>query len=339
MGSKKAIISLAFFSVVLLAATMAFNYFVDPQCYYQCGTVDLKNKTVNTYYKVAQTIVAQPDAQVIILGSSRGENTSPLWVQNLSGLKTLNLSVSGAELKSKMAFLNIALEKTKVQKVIWLADYFELITKNSDAKIKNTPALRKYLKGENSELSFSVVLSDLQGLLNHNTTEASIFFLNHQEQTTITQGAGFDIDSQKCDSADFAGKETTESLKNEVGILYQNYSRGVLVPPQDSQEWDSFKAMVVMLESRGVELVVVIPPYHPDFTARLQAEYPELYQKHLDWINRLSGVASSKTKVLNYFAGISSTQGTPAYWNDGVHFTCKSSNLMLKDVVSSWGSK
>lgn len=339
MSSKKAIISLAIFSVLLLVATMAFNFFVDPQCYYQCGTVDLKSKTVNTYYKVAQTIIAQPDAQVIILGSSRGENTSPLWVQNMSGLKTLNLSVSGADLKSKLAFLNIALEKTKVEKVIWLADYFELITKNSDAKIKNTPALRKYLKSDSRERSFSVVLNDLQGLLNHNTTEASMFFLNHQEQTVITQGAGSDIDYQNCDSDEFAGKETPESLKMEVDILYQNYSRGVLAPLQDDQEWESFKSMVAMLEARGVQLVVVIPPYHPDFSERLQAEHPELFQKHLEWVNRLSDLSSSKTNVLNYFKGIPSTQGTPAYWNDGVHFTCKSSSLMLRDLVSAWKTK
>ncbi|MFM6927934.1 MAG: hypothetical protein ACKOX6_05680 [Bdellovibrio sp.] len=336
MDSKKALISLASLLAVFLIGTMVFNYVVDPQCYYRCDSIDINKKTVNSYYKVAQSIVAQPDNQVVILGSSRGENTSPLWVQKHSGLKTINLSVSGAELTSKMAFLNIALESGKIKKVIWLADYFELITKNANAKIKNTPSLRKYLKDKGGGASLSSTLNDIQGLLNHNTTEASFFFLSHEEQTAINQGAGSDIDFESCDSEQFAGKESPESLRNEVDILYQNYSRSVLAPPQSEDEWIVFQEMFKMLESRGVELVVVIPPYHPDFIARLKKEHPDLYQKHLAWVKRIAQSAGGATKVLNYFEGIPGSLATPAYWNDGVHFTCKSSSLMLKSIVSAW---
>ena len=281
MSSKSALKLLAVLIVLLLGGVMAFNYYIDSQCYYRCSTISAENRTLNTYYRVAQTIVAQPDAQLVILGSSRGESTSPLWVQELTGLKSLNLSASGSELTSKLAFLNIALENTKVQKVIWLADYFELITKNRDIKIKNTPALRKYLPDAGDSKSWGVLMGDVQGLLNHNTTEASIHFLNHHADTVITLGAGAEIDFQQCVTPEFKGKRTPEELEKEIDMIYQNYSHEVLVPPQDERELETFKKMVANLETRGIDLVIVIPPYHPEFGARLKSEHPEIFERHL----------------------------------------------------------
>lgn len=334
MSSKDALKSLAVFVVLLLGGVMAFNYYMDSQCYYRCSTISVENRTLNRYYKVAQTIVAQPDAQLIILGSSRGETTPPLWIQSLTGLKTLNLSASGSELTSKLAFLNIALENAKIQRVIWLADYFELITQNRDIKIKNTPALRKYLNDNGETKSWSVVASDIQGLLNHNTTEASIHFLNHHAETVITQGEGSDIDYAHCESLEFKGKETPESLKKEIDMIYQSYSHDVLVPPQDEHEWSTFKKMVANLESRGIDLKIVIPPYHPEFAARLKSERPDIYERHLKWIQQLKGLKSHKTDVVDYFSGVPSSDATPVYWNDGIHFTCKSAMIMLKNVIA-----
>ena len=335
MDSKIALKLLAAFIVLLLGGVMGFNYYIDSQCYYRCMTISAENRTLNKYYKVAQTVVAQPDAQLVILGSSRGETTPPLWVQELSGLKTLNLSAPGSELTSKLAFLNVALESAKIQKVIWLADYFELITKNRDIKIENTPALRKYVRDGSDVKTWTVIANDIQGLLNHNTTEASIYFLNHQADTFIAQGAATNMDYKHCASSDFKGKETPDSLKIEIDKIYQSYSHDILVPPQDEREWETFKKMVANLESRGVELVIVIPPYHPEFSGRLKSEHPEIYERHFAWIKKLKTLNSGKTKVVDNFAGIPGTDDTPVSWDDGIHFTCKAAMIMLKDVVSS----
>lgn len=335
MNSKNAIRSLAVFAVLSLGGVMAFNYYIDSQCYYRCGTISVENRTLNRYYKVAQTIVAQPDAQLVILGSSRGESTSPLWVEKVTGLKTLNLSASGSELTSKLAFLNIAIENTKVQKVIWLADYFELITKNRDIKIKNTPALRKYLNEDSDNKSWAVLFSDVQGLLNHNTTEASIHFLNHHDETVIDQGAGSEIDFEKCQDPGFKGKRTQAELQKEIEMIYQSYSHEVLVPPQDEREWNTFKKMVGNLESRGIDLTIVIPPYHPEFVARLKKEHPEIYERHLVWVKQLLQLKSKTTHVVEFFGGVPQGDETPVYWDDGIHFTCKAAMIMLKDVVAS----
>lgn len=336
MKSLKSLFVLAGSIVVLLVGIAVFNYQVDPQCYYGCAEIETSRKTLNTYYQVGQRILAFPKTEVVILGSSRGENTPPLWVESVSGMKTLNLSASGAELGTKLAFLKIAEEKTSLRKVIWLADYFELISENADAKIKNTPALRKYLKGVVSTDSYSQRLRDLQGLIDHNTLEASIHFLSNKQQTVVTQGAGSDIDYQLCASPQFVGKETPESLKKEVDLLYQSYTAAVIKPEQNSESWDAFVHEVTSLAKKDIEVIVVITPYHPEFLRKLKVEHKDIYERHQKWISKLNDLRSQRVQVLDFFEGLPKDDGSPAYWNDGVHFTCRSSILMLEKTVQSW---
>ncbi|WP_374079879.1 hypothetical protein [Bdellovibrio bacteriovorus] len=339
MNSLKSLFILAGSIVVLLLGIAAFNYQIDPQCYYGCKEIDPNRATLNTYYQVAQRILAFPKTEVVILGSSRGENTPPLWIEEKTGLKTLNLSASGAELGTKLAFLTIAKENTQLKKVIWLADYFELISENADAKIKNTPALRKYLEGVVVDGEFRQKLHDIQGLIDHNTLEASIYFLNNKDKTKLTQGAGSDIDYRFCESSEFKGKETTESLKKEVDLLYQSYTSAVIKPLQNKKAWNNFANELASVAQKGVDVYVVITPYHPEFLRRLKAEHKDIYENHLKWIENIQGLASQGIKVLNYFDGISHTDESPTYWNDGVHFTCRSSMLMLEDLVKSWNQR
>lgn len=323
--------------VTLLGGIGIFNYVVDPQCYYGCNTIDPQRRTLNTYYQVAQRIVAHPEAEAVILGSSRGENTPPLWVESVTGLKTLNLSASGAELATKLTFVKIAEENTKIKKVIWLADYFELITENADAKIKNTPVLRKYLKGDVvSEKGLRQSVHDVLGLIDHNLLEASLYFLKNKDATAITQGAGSHIDYSACESASYPGKETEESLKKEVDLLYQSYSTRVLVPPQSEKAWEEFKGEMQRLAAKNIEVNIVVTPYHPAFLRRLQKEHPKMYQAHYQWISKLQGLSGQGIKVFNYFDGMSGTEETPSYWNDGVHFTCRYSMMLLKEVIHNW---
>lgn len=336
MSALKSLFVLAASIVVLLGGIAAFNYQVDPQCYYGCAEVDPHRRTLNTYYQVAQRILAFPETQIVILGSSRGETTPPLWIEQETSKKTLNLSASGAELATKLAFLKIAEENTKLSKVLWLADYFELISENADAKIKNTPALRKYLKSVGPESGIKQRVRDLQGLIDHNTFEASLHFLGDKSATRITQGAGSDINYAACKEASFGGKETPESLRKEVDLLYQSYTARVIKPSQNPQAWDEFAAAMTALVKKNIEVVVLVTPYHPEFLRRLKLEHKDIYEQHQNWIAKVQGLAAHGVRVLNAFEGIPRDDGSPSFWNDGVHFTCRSSILMLENTVRSW---
>lgn len=331
MSAKNSIITLLICILVLLGGIAVFNFSVDPQCYYSCSEVDTNKRTLNTYYQAAQRLLAYPSTQVIILGSSRGETTPPLWVEKTTGLPTLNLSVSGAELATKIAFLKIAQEKTQLRKVIWLADYFELIQRNADAKIKNTPALKKYLKTagtSSAEVQDSLAL--IQSLVDHNTLEASLHFLKARKGISLTKGPGSDISDEHCKSAEFKGKETPESLKKEVDLIYESYVSGVINASQDESAWLEFQKTVRSVAEQGIEVQVVVAPYHPQFLMRLKQEYPEIYTRHLVWLQRIHSLRADKVTVSDYFLGFPWADESPVFWNDGVHFTCKSAILMLE---------
>ncbi|WP_415062030.1 hypothetical protein [Bdellovibrio sp.] len=330
MNAIKALGILTGSILVFMAAIAGFNFVVDSQCYYRCETIDPQRRTLNSYYRVAQRIHAFPETEVVILGSSRGETTPPLWIESATGMKTLNLSAAGSELSSKLTFLKIAQENTKLRKVIWFADYFELISETTDAKLKNTPALRRYVGEESSALSFRQWLRELQSLIDHNTLEASLYFLNNAEETQLNQGAGSTIDYKLCESSEFKGKETPESLAKEVELLYQNYAARVLPPSQSLKAQEQFIQEMSTLAAKGIEVIVVITPYHPTFLKRLKAEHADIYQRHLDWISKIETLSSRGVRVLNYFAGLPGDDGSPALWDDGVHFTCRGSMAMLK---------
>ncbi len=319
--------------VILLGGIAYFNIHTDPQCFYSCPEIDVNRPTLNAYYQVAKTIVAHPDTELIILGSSRGQTTPPLWVQEVTGLKTLNLSSQGAEFVTKLAFVNIAEEKTKLKQVIWLADYFELISENADPKIKNTPALRKYLEGNNAVVENASWVDAFKTLIDHNTTEASIQFKQRGGLPPEAQGAASNTDYKACGSAEFKGYESEEVLKREVEMLYQNYTKRVLVSPHNPKMFEAFSGKMKALAAKGIDVLIVVTPYHPDFLLKMKAEFPEMYQRHLDWIEKLKTLQGEKIRVVDSLASIPDGDSTPAYWNDGVHFNCKGAMTLLRPLL------
>ena len=315
-------------------AVAAFDYQVDPMCYYHCDRVDISKKTANFYYQAAQKVLAYPDTQLVILGSSRGQTTSPVWIEKITGLKSLNLSLGAAEMTSKIAFLNLALEKTRLRKVLWYADYFELIPEDADIKIKTTPALQTYLETEREEINPMTrvfgKMNNLLELIDHNTLEASFYTLTKNSvENHLDQGVGSGIDFEKCQKPDFKGDRTPLQLEKEAGQTYDSYSRKVLKPPQSSKAWGLFLKKIGELEQKNIQVTVVIPPYNPVFAHRLEGEFSDLYAKHRRWVQNLVNLKYSNLKVLNYFDGIPQDDSSPRFWNDGVHFTCKGVINML----------
>jgi len=333
MNALKAIILAGGLTVILLLGVATFNYNIDPMCFYQCEKVELGKTTLNTYYQVAQKIFAHPKAEIVILGSSRGQTTPPLWIEKETGHQTLNLSMGGAELSAKMAFLNIAIEQTKVKKVLWFADYFELLSELADVKIKSTPALRSYLATDQDHSKLSHILSDIIGLIDHNTLEASFYSLEHSSQSQLDQGTGSGLDFDRCQSENYQGEKSNREMEKEIGFSYDTYSRKILRPEQSKKAWIQFVNKLEFLNSKNIDVVIIIPPYNPIFSSRLANQYPEIFARHRKWIDDLKNLKISRIKVVDYFNSIPNDDGTPRYWNDGVHFTCRGAIEMLKHEI------
>lgn len=329
MKALRALIVLGLSSLLLIGSIAGFNYAIDAQCYYRCPEVSKDKRTLNQFYQMAQRLLIYPDTEIVVLGSSRGESTPPLWIQKVTGKRTLNLSVEGAEFSTKKAFLKIAQEKNPIKTVYWFADYFDLISETQDTKIKKTPALRRYLRRETSKNSWRQQAAWFQGLIDHNTTSASLRYLKRPPPAVLGQGSSNHLD-HTCDIGTFEGKETSASLATKINILYDVYTQKVLRPPQNDDVWADFEVEMRSLVQKNIKVVVVILPYHPEFLRRLKNQHPDLYKMHQVWASRIGQLEAEGVEVLNYLEGFEGDDGSPQYWDDGVHFTCFSAIKMLK---------
>ncbi|MEN0059736.1 MAG: hypothetical protein AAGB31_12930, partial [Bdellovibrio sp.] len=184
-------------TMALMASVVGFVYIQDPLCFYRCENIELGRPSQNVYYHAAQTAKAHPDAQVLILGSSRGETTSPLWVQERTGLKTLNLSQGGADLILKIILAKVSVEsEASLKRIIWLGDFFELISQNTDAKVFLTQAFDRNLPEILRRQSVVHSLKKVQKLTDHNTFEAALAGFSGEMRSLESVGSGEGIDYQ-----------------------------------------------------------------------------------------------------------------------------------------------
>lgn len=321
--------------IFFLALVMLFNFSVDPMCYYHCEGVDLNRKTQNVYYRSAQTAMANPEAEIVIVGSSRGERVSPHWVESVTGLKTINLSQGGADVLLKVALLNIVLEKnSKIKKIIWMADYFELNTSATDIKTRLTPVLRNYSEIEKndrvSKWGLSGFLEKLQGLIDHRTLEAGLEMSKGSfSETYDKEGSGDSIDYRKCQAPEYIGPTPPEMMQKKISESYTIFGN-FWGEEQNQTYWNIFEKEIQKLSAKGIEVIINLAPYHPQLVARAEKENPKAAQNQQAWMERIQALAGPKVKVLNYINGIPGDDGSPRYWEDGAHPTCFGVMEMLK---------
>lgn len=332
MNTQKAIIYFLCFTSAFILTNSLFNFMVDAECFYRCPEISLSKRTTNIYYQAGQRALAYPDTEVVVLGSSRGETVSPEWIEKLTTKKAINLSVSGADLLTKSSLLNFAIANSKINTVIWLADYFDLTLTAQDRKIKRTPSLRKYLLNSEEEGALSLV-NRWFGLIDHNSTSASLRFLKKYKTTEIGRGGNVGSNFMDCAQESYKGIESREKLKSKIDILYKNYTNGVIDKPQEESQYLTLENQLKLLDQKGIQVFYIITPYHPQFTQRLKNEYPRIYQNHIEWIRRVSRINLNHVKVINAFTNSADDDGSPKYWNDGVHYSCYLANQLLKDVI------
>ena len=260
-----------------LGAVAVYNYNVDPMCYYRCDTVDLNRTTQNVYYRALQTAKANPDAEVLILGSSRGERISPKWVEEETGLKTVNLSTGGSDLFLKLALLNVALENSpKVKKVIWMADYFELVPTATDYKVYLTPTIWKLSGMATTDLHRGRFFERLQALIDHRTLEAGLEMTKKGfDEVYRKTGNGEEVDYKKCQADDFVGSTPPELMPKKIAEEFGIFGLW-LGKDQSEIYWKMFEQEIQRLSDKGIGVVINLAPYHSQLMDRAEKEMPEV---------------------------------------------------------------
>jgi len=330
MSSRKASILFLSVSLLLMSAIVVFNYRVDPLCYYRCESVEAERKNLNSYYQNLQKILLFPDTELLVLGSSRGESLPLQWLSDEYALKALNLSVGGADVHAKTAFLEFALANLKLRRVIWIADYFEFTDAGMSEKVVLTPALAHLASGD-VPMNPGRHLQRLSKLLDHNTIEASFALLRGKKTSSpLTRGENSGMQIPQCETHLTELHLTSDRLAKEVNTIYDGYAHSILVPTQNAQSLAKLQRVAARLRSRGIEFTVVIPPYHPDFMRRLKTEHPDIWNRHQTWVDNLRQLRASGAAVRDFFFAEDFSQDPVRYWNDGVHFNCRAAAMMLK---------
>lgn len=329
MDSKRAIILFTVLSLGILTALALFNYQVDPLCYYRCEGIETGRINLNNYYRNLQRILLYPDTELIVLGSSRGESLPLASLASTYRLKALNLSVGGADIHAKYGFLRLALQHLRLKKVLWIADYFELIDENTSEKVILTPALRTLAFPEGLPHT-RTVLRTAATLIEHNTIEAALALLRGKKLNWPPgRGENADLDLARCRGLLEQRKLSETQLLKEVNMIFDGYANKILLPEQNPQSLAKMRAISRNLAERGIDLVIIIPPYHPEFMRRLQKERPQIFARHQIWVAHLKGLTNAHTEIRDFFADKHFSSDTPRYWTDGVHFNCHAAAAML----------
>ncbi len=336
MSYKKSLLIAAATTLVLLGSLSAFNFHVDPMCYYHCADIDPHKKTTNHFYELGQIIVTHPNTEVILLGSSRAQTTPPLWIQKILDQSTLNLGMGGADLYSKLAALNMALDHTRVNKVLWFADYFEFTPEITDITIRTTPAIRKYLDEDPLVKGAVAWKSPWLEIFDHNTLEAALYSLKKTPPDLQNQGSGSYLDYDLCEGPRYKGEKTPIDLQKEKDSAFEHYTRQILNSPQSEKEWEVFGKEMWRLSAKSIETRIVLTPYNPTFYKRLEAEFPEQFERHQAWRKRLGALKIPHVQVFDFFGGIPGDDESNKFWNDGVHFTCRGAMKFLTPVLKTF---
>ena len=332
MNALKSIYALATFIGLFILAIAGFNYSTDAFCFFRCDVVDVNRQTVNLYYQVAQRVLAYPDTEQIVLGSSRGESIPLKSLQNETGLKTLNLSVGGSEVKSKLAYLSFATKNLKLKRVIWIADYFEISTSLSDPRLLYSPALSSEAPSELKDSASSERIGRLSRIIDRQTLEASFKMLSVREYAQISPGIN-NVTLEECLEAEAKKDQTPETLAKEVDLLYHSYVHGIFAAKENPKALQELKKALASVSHQGIEVLILIPPYNPRFSKNLEQQSPQIYHRHLDWLKQVHSLATDKIRVVDYFLGIPDTEDSPQFWSDGVHFTCAATQIMFKQAL------
>lgn len=330
MSALKAIIIAAGFAALLLGSIAAFNYSVDPMCTYRCQSIDANRKTDNNYYQQMQRVLGHPDTEQILLGSSRAVSTSPLELQKQSGLNTISLGAFGSDMMARVVMLNFAQKHLHLKRVIWYADYFELMPDRVESKLTDSPALVAELGEGANLLPKKKAIAGFSSLISQDTFNASMHTSSKVNPQKLAESlGGSEGEIRDCEKEDFKGSETPQSLSKKVSQYYENYTNKILTSPQSDEYFDFFVKKLEELNAQKIAVEIYILPYHPEFTRRLKAEFPEIYQKHLQWVQKLEQLQIENVKVKNFFDGLPGVDGSPMFWNDGVHFNCRTVRKMI----------
>lgn len=323
---KKSIISFLCLSGLMLLLFAAFNYHNDPFCFFKCENFSAQSSTANYYLYPAQYVLKNPDAEVIILGSSRGENVPEKWIDEKTGLKTINLSTPGADVVLKTTLLNFAKAHLKNLKlVIWQVDYFELTRQTTSEKVLYAEPYFKYQPFRSNQISYQ--FKKMKALIDHKTFEAILKYKKGTKPDIAFKLFKSTDSYEKCLNFSFE-KADHEALKANEEVFKKHLIKSLqgldkrFMPRQDAQYVDIFKREIKKLEEANIPVVILALPYHKIFWERFKRDNSQFIPQYEEWLQMIENLKSEKVQFSNYNWDFPEDNQSEFYWDDANHLQC-----------------
>lgn len=288
---------------------------------------------VNNPHKLRLDYIRSLDFNCIIVGSSRGQTFSPYQLSERTGLNCVNMSVGGANTGLKQFYIKEAMKNNKIKKLVYVSDFYEFFSSPLPDELffqaELFDGIQKFEKNRApSLLEFFVMLVD-QVRFNRDT-EA---YLTQKKLEDVIGARGekpsFGLERYELDNKYELRKKS--DLNRDILRDFTNYSKNVWLGPFLEKKVKKLKSFFSEINNKGVEVNVILSPYHPRFRRMFEESLPELQKGKEYWRKELG---SSPAVIVYDFDEISNKllDDSNKYWDDGVHLNKFGAGKLLKLV-------
>lgn len=322
------------FVVFFLLSTIAFSItililsiLIDPRGLF--GTNLVKPITLTNRTEKMKSMAEQKmPLDILIFGSSRLFKMDPLLIEQLSGLKTYNASVSYARPEEHWSMLQYILNETAVRPKIILVGlhHAEFNNDPTEAQTIMSPLLRKYLPISRVQVALTAVkiLKDSFSPLYLRDMFLAIFWstVKHpEEQVTFDSNGYQNFDKNR--AKNFARiNQPPLALFNTDGSLHPE--RKVY-----------FKQFADLANKSNLQVIVFITPMPEEVIKQLteQTTYETMRKNLLSFLGELA----AQNKIILYdFSRIQNFNGLEDGFDDSTHPSYQNMDLIAKKIFYAW---
>ncbi|MCE5272622.1 hypothetical protein LLH00_15180 [bacterium] len=324
-----------------------------------CGAVLTVNMVINPYgiypFRVLKPVIwvdrrekidllasRAEKPELIILGSSRMMRVAPETIQALTGQRGFNLAVNHARTEDFLSLLRYCVLKLDIQPrtvIVGLDIHAFRGYYQSDNLLKYYPELSYYIESEQiNPLLFSMNVGWIKftkGLSYHQTAMSVRAVRQYLERGKWESSYKFDslgtlvYNASEESAADRTGPEKLRVALVQAERTYRNdfASFGGI----SEFRTECFRKLAALCRKRGIHLVAVMLPYHPQLLKSLKGS--DFERLNAEWNTLMHRLAASEGVVLVDAQNIDSFGGDPDKFYDEIHMFAENSNRMADYVL------
>ena len=311
---------------LMTSSILALNVLVDPRGIFGAQLYPVLVVTGRAE-KCDLLKTADPKPEALILGSSHSMRFSPKKVEELTGLKTFNLSVNAGKMEDFLALLGYSIHEMHLTpNLIILGICARTICRREDEDFDNrltsNPALMKYIP-QNPFAKASAQWKTYWETLNWNYLKDVWKSIEIQDALPAQVNYLFDAD----------GFLNREGPFNEPGrFLRGPIQKDCVITGFSEDRKKYFDLFLEACKAHGIRLEIVITPYAPDYIKRVD-ELDGSYTRFTnELIQFLEGRNSDHDFALHDFSRIENFGGIDTFM-DAAHTSIAQSSLMLEEIL------